>query len=93
MVDFEKTFHYNYYTHIANRSLPPTAHFKHDHNNQYIKVLISILQNITVHGKFWWGKLANRELPKFSLPIFTDALKMYLAYALTVAYSSNFPHQ
>ena len=28
--------------------------------------------------------------PKFSLPIFTDAWKMYMAYALTVAYSPNF---
>ena len=27
---------------------------------------------------------------KFSLPIFTDRLKMYLAYALTVVYSPNF---
>ena len=31
-------------------------------------------------------------LPKFSSPIFTDTLKMYLAYALTVAYSQIFPH-
>ena len=36
-------------------------------------------------------KLANHELfAKFSLPIFTDTPKMYLAYALTVAYLPNF---
>ena len=33
-------------------------------------------------------KLVNREL--FAMSIFTDAPKMYLAYALTVAYSPNF---
>ena len=32
-------------------------------------------------------------LPKFSLPVVTDTPKMYLAYALTVVYSANFPFQ
>ena len=50
----------------------------------------------TVHRK----KLAGEKLqimhmimshsPKFSSPIFTDTPKLYLAYALTVAYSPNF---
>ena len=49
----------------------------------------------TVHGKYlvggnwriWWIVSYS---PKFSWPIFTDTSKMYLAYALTVAYSPNF---
>ena len=37
------------------------------------------------------GEFGNREYsPKFSSLIFTDTLKMYLAYALIVAYSPNF---
>ena len=47
---------------------------------------------MSVHGKFWQGKLANlanRELFEFFSPIFTDTPKMYLTYALTVAYSPN----
>ena len=35
--------------------------------------------------------LANCEL--FAKTFLTDTLKMYLAYALTVAYSPNFPYQ
>ena len=40
-------------------------------------------------GKFWWGKIGKSWviLQKFFSPIFTDTPKMYLAYALTVAYS------
>ena len=38
--------------------------------------------------------LANRKLfAKFSLSIFPNTLKMHFAYALTVAYSPNFPCQ
>ena len=46
----------------------------------------------TAHGEILVGeKLANLEnLPKFSLPLFTDTLKMYVAYALTVTYSAIF---
>ena len=49
----------------------------------------------TVDGKILAeGKLVNlmnRELfAKFSSPIFTDTLKIYLAYALILAYSPNF---
>ena len=48
----------------------------------------------TVHGKILVGKigknLVNRA--KFSLAIFTDIPKMYLAYALAVAYLPNFYH-
>ena len=42
--------------------------------------------------KFWWREnwRIMSYLPKFSSPIFTDTLKMYLAYALTVAYLPNF---
>ena len=39
---------------------------------------------------FGRGNLVNCESPKFSLPIFTDKLKMYLAYALILAYLPNF---
>ena len=43
-------------------------------------------------GNIWQGKkLANHEL--FALPIFTDTLKMYLAYTLTVAYLPNFSYK
>ena len=47
----------------------------------------------TVHGKILvWEKLANLASysPIFSSPLFTDTPKMYLTYALTVAYSPNF---
>ena len=43
-------------------------------------------------GEFWQEK--NWQIlsysPKFSSPIFTDTLKIYLAYALTVVYSPKF---
>ena len=49
----------------------------------------------TVHGKIWRGK--NWRIwqiisysPRFSLPIFTDTPKMYLAYTLTVRYLPKF---
>ena len=43
-------------------------------------------------GNLWWGKFWQivSYSPKFSSPIFTGTLKMYLAYALTVAYLPNF---
>ena len=41
-------------------------------------------------GQIWCIMIYS---PKFSPPIFTDTLKTYLAYALTVAYSPNFSHQ
>ena len=43
-------------------------------------------------GNIWWEKkwqIMSYSL-KFSLPIFTDTSKMYLTYALTVAYLPNF---
>ena len=49
----------------------------------------------TVYRKYLAGEklanLANREpFAKISSPIVTDASKMYFAYALTVAYLTNF---
>ena len=50
----------------------------------------------TAHGKIFAGEklpnLENHELfcQNFPCQIFTDTPKMYLAYALTVAYSLNF---
>ena len=43
----------------------------------------------TLHGKYLVGQIMSYS-PKLSSPIFTDTPKMYLAYALTVAYSPNF---
>ena len=40
-----------------------------------------------------FGESCVSYSPKFSSPISTDKLKMYLAYALNVAYSPNFPRQ
>ena len=38
-------------------------------------------------GKFWWGNIGKFSFSsKFSSQIFTDTPKIYLAYALTVAY-------
>ena len=60
----------------------------------YILAKIFSIANITQFtptrvnfGREKLTNLANHEL--FALPIFTDTLKMYLAYALTVAYSLN----
>ena len=60
----------------------------------------SIYSNITImhyrtqenfgRGKNWWIWQIVSYSPKFSPPIFTDTLKMYLAYALTVTHSPNF---
>ena len=41
-------------------------------------------------GKGWRIWRIMSHLPKFSLPIFTDTLKRYLAYAITVTYSPIF---
>ena len=44
-------------------------------------------------GREKLANLANHELfAKFCLPKFIDALKIYLAYALTVAHLSNFSY-
>ena len=54
---------------------------------------LSLEESLTaLHGKILVGKnwsIVNYS-PKFSLPIFTDTPKMYLAYALTVAHHQIF---
>ena len=54
-----------------------------------------LVLSTTIHGKYLAGeKLANlvncEVFTRISSPIFTDTLKLYLACALTVAYSPNF---
>ena len=60
----------------------------------YATIILYVLSTLVCSKLYLVGeKLANYELfdsPKFFSPIFTDTPKMYMAYALTVAYSPNF---
>ena len=66
--------------------LIPDTHFLPTKISHY-----TVWENLA--GENWWIWQIVSCSPKFSSPIFTDTPKMYLAYALTVAYSPNFPHQ
>ena len=64
-----------------NVFINPTEGFK------YSDLYMVCTWEIFGEGKNWW---IMSYLPKFSSSIFTDTLKMYLAYALTVAYLPKF---
>ena len=55
-----------------------------------LKITVYRTQENFGRGKNWQIWQIVSYSPKFFSPIFTDTLKMYLAYALTVAYSPNF---
>ena len=49
-------------------------------------LLLYRTREIFGRGKIWWIWQIVSYSSKFSSPIFTDTPKMYLAYALSVAY-------
>ena len=69
---------------VANHSCIQVAFCPNNH-------LPVVALNIPYTGKFWQGKIGEIELSaKFSC---TDILKLYSAYALTIAYSPKFSSQ
>ena len=75
---------------VVLAQMPYTGKFGGGKIGEFCKSWFNLICILASNNQHSCSSLLEDYLPKISLPMFTDTLKMYLACTLTVAYLPNF---